>query len=254
MLMNKPIATIKALTVELVVAIVISSCAATLHKSERLKEISIIVNYPVVIVNDGVHEGLNFFNLKDTVWIFFYNNDVLYRLSATTDLESNKKISGTETWFIYHKKATHGLLFNSITDTSNSLRLPVDSLLNTRAYANANFDVPADSLYGKVGNGNDTSVEKYFARTLHNGNYPDSLYYYFTNSFENIDYSFSRKLDSTKNMKLYKVRLLYNEGFSSSYKIMLPKREFLFEMREEAITNPKEIINFFEMVKNQIKE
>ncbi|HEX3164626.1 MAG TPA: hypothetical protein VHQ93_00130 [Chitinophagaceae bacterium] len=252
--MNKPIATIKAFAVELVVAIIMSGCAATIHKSERLKEISIIVNYPVVIVNDGVHDGINFFNRKDTVWIFYCNNNVLYRLSGATDLETDKKILGTETWFIYVKKATHGFLFNSITDTSKGLRLPIDSFLNKRAYANANFDVPADSLYGKVENGNDTIVEKYFARTVHNGNYPDSLYYYFTNTFENVDYSFSRRLDSAKNMKLYKVRVLYNEGFSSSYKIMLPKREFLFEMREEAIANSKQIINFFEMVKNQINE
>jgi len=254
MLMNKPIATIKAFAVELVVAIIMSGCAATIHKSERLKEISIIVNYPVVIVNDGVHDGINFFNRKDTVWIFYCNNNVLYRLSGATDLETDKKILGTETWFIYLKKATHGFLFNSITDTSKGLRLPIDSFLNERAYANANFDVPADSLYGKVENGNDTIVEKYFARTVHNGNYPDSLYYYFTNTFENVDYSFSRRLDSAKNMKLYKVRVLYNEGFSSSYKIMLPKREFLFEMREEAIANSKQIINFFEMVKNQINK
>src|SRR5215203_3698405 len=252
MLMNKPIATIKAFAVELVVAIIMSGCAATIHKSERLKEISIIVNYPVVIVNDGVHDGINFFNRKDTVWIFYCNNNVLYRLSGATDLETDKKILGTETWFIYLKKATHGFLFNSITDTSKGLRLPIDSFLNERAYANANFDVPADSLYGKVENGNDTIVEKYFARTVHNGNYPDSLYYYFTNTFENVDYSFSRRLDSAKNMKLYKVRVLYNEGFSSSYKIMLPKREFLFEMMEEAIANSKQIINFFQLVKNQI--
>jgi len=252
MSINKLIATIKTLGV-LIVAIIIFSSCAIIHKSEGLKRINMIVNYPVVIMNDGVHSTVNFFNLKDTIWILYYNNTVLYRLSGTRNMETDKKILGTETWFIFSKKATHGFLFYSLTDSSKGLKLPVDSFLNNRAYANANFDVPADSLYRKIENGDDT-VEKYFTQARHNDNYPDSMYYYFTNTLKNIDYSFSRKLDSAKSMKLYKVRLLYNESFSPSYKITLPKREFLFEIKEEAIDNSKEIINFFDRFESQIKE
>jgi len=242
----------KALGAALIVAILIFSGCRSIYKSEGLKGIKVIVNYPVVIMNDGLHGAVNFFNLKDTVWIFYYNNTVLYRLSGTRNVETDRKILGTETWFVYRKKATHGFLFNSMTDSSKGLKLPVDSFLNNRAYASANFDIPSDSLYERSENKLDNFVEEYFVKIVHSDNYPDSIYYYFTKNL-NIDYSFSRKMDSAKKMKLYKIRLLYNEGFSPSYKIMLPKREFLFEIREEAITNSKEIEIFFERVKSQIK-
>ena len=253
MLINKSIATIKAQGAALIVAIIIFSSCGSTRKYHGLKRINLIVNYPVVIMNDGVHDAVNFFNLKDTVWIFYYDSKVLYRLSETRNLETDKKILGTETWFIYREKAKHGFLFNSISDSSSGLKLLVDSFLINRAYASTNFDFPSDSFFVKAQNKEEKFVEKYYIKE-HTENYPDSIYYYFTNELKNIDYTFSRRLDSFKNMKLYKVRLLYNETFSPSYKAMIPKREFLFEIREDIIVNSKEIINFFARVKSQIKE
>jgi hypothetical protein len=253
MLINKPIATIKTQGAALVVAIIIFSSCGSTRKYNGLKRINLIVNYPIVIMNDGVHNAVNFFNLKDTVWIFYYDSKVLYRLSETRNLETDKKMLDTETWFIYREKAKYGFLFNSISDSSMGLKLLVDSFLNNRAYASANFDFPSDSLFAKDQNKEEKFVEKYHTK-VHTETYPDSIYYYFTNDLKNIDYTFSRKLDSLKNMKLYKVRLLYNETLSLSYKAIIPKREFLFEIRDEAIGDSKGIINFFERAKSQIKD
>jgi|KBSSwiStaDraftv2_1062776.scaffolds.fasta_scaffold758702_1 hypothetical protein len=253
MLIKKPIVTIIAQGAALIVAIIIFSSCGSIRKYNGLKRINLIVNYPIVIMNDGVNDAVNFFNLKDTVWIFYYDSKVLYRLSETRNLETDKKILGTETWFIYREKAKHGFLFNSISDSSRGLKLLVDSFLNNRAYASANFNIPSDSLFAKDQNKEEKFVEKYHIK-VHTDNYPDSIYYYFTNELKNIDYSFSQKLDTLKNMKLYKVRLLYNETFSLSYQAIIPKREFLFEIREEAIADSKEIINFFERIKGQIIE
>ena len=38
------------------------------------------------------------------------------------------------------------------------------------------------------------------------------------------------------------------EKYSPTYKLTLPKREFLFEIKEVAVDNPKEILNLFPMV------
>jgi hypothetical protein len=252
MLINKPIAIIKAQGAALIMAIIIFSSCGSIRKYNGLKRINLIINYPIVIMNDGVHDAVNFFNLKDTVWIFYYDSKVLYRLSETRNLETDKKMLGTEKWFIYREKAEYGFLFNSISDSSRGLKLLVDSFLNNRAYASANFDIPSDSLFAKAQNKGEKFVEKYYSKE-HTENYPDSIYYYFTNELKNIGYTFSRKLDSLKNMKLYKVRLLYNETFSLSYKAVIPKREFLFEIREEVIVNSREIIDFFERVKQLYK-
>ncbi len=68
MLINKPIATIKAQGAALIVAIIIFCSCGSIRKYNGLKRINIIVNYPVIIMNDGVHNTVSFFNLKDTIW------------------------------------------------------------------------------------------------------------------------------------------------------------------------------------------
>jgi hypothetical protein len=249
MVLNKSITAIKSLPFILLAVIIILCRCESIRKSEGVKKIIMVTNYPIIIMNDGIHDSINFFNLRDTIWIFYYGNYVLYRLSGTRNLETDKKIPGTETWFIFPKKNTHGFLFNSIDNNNAGVKLKVDSFLINRAYASANFDIPSDSLFAKAQNNEEKFVEKYYTKE-HAENYPDSIYYYFTNELKNIDYTFSPKLDSLKNMKLYKVRLLYNETFSLSYKAIIPKREFLFEIREDVIANPKEVINLFEKFKN----
>ena len=70
---------------------------------------------------------------------------------------------------------------------------------------------------------------------------------------KNVEYSFSKKLDSLKHMKLFRIRFLIKEKYSPTYKLTLPKREFLFEIKEVAVDNPKEILDLFEKFKYRYK-
>ena len=56
-----------------------------------------------------------------------------------------------------------------------------------------------------------------------------------------IEYSFSKKPDSISRKKLLKVRFLFNSNFSSSNKIVLPKREISFEIRDVNPTDTTEV-------------
>ena len=58
----------------------------------------------------------------------------------------------------------------------------------------------------------------------------DSINYSFTTKLADIDYSFSKKLDSTMKSKLYKASLIFNERFSAQHNRIIPKREFVFEI------------------------
>jgi hypothetical protein len=219
----------------------------SIQKTGGMK-ISLVVNYPVVIINDGIHDGVNFFNLRDTVYIFYYNNYMVYHLSGNRDLKTDEKIPGSDSWFLLHKHSISGYLFNSISDSSKGLRLPADSFLTKRAYANASFNITEkDSLVESFEN-KDTLIEKYFINKSNDELHPDSLYFYFCKKYKDIDYTFSPKLDSVKNMKLYKVRLLYNAKFSTTYKTALPKREYLFEIRNEGKNNAKQLDDFISRV------
>jgi hypothetical protein len=55
-------------------------------------------------------------------------------------------------------------------------------------------------------------------------------------------------------MKLYKVRLIYTSKFSSSYKMILPVREFRFEWRKVPVENTTEVLQFIERFKMRHKE
>jgi hypothetical protein len=233
--------------VALAAILMVSNSCRSIQKTGGMK-ISLVVNYPIVIINDGIHNGVNFFNLKDTVSIFYYNSYMVYHLAGSRDLLTDEKIAGSDSWFVLRKPLTYGYLFNSISDSSKGLKLPVDSFLNKRAYANASFNSnEKDSLVESFGN-RDTLVEEYFVNKSNDELHPDSLYFYFSKKYKNIDYTFSPKLDSLKNMKLYKVRLLYNAKFSTAYKTMLPRREYLFEIRNEGKNNIKQLDDFISRV------
>ena len=81
----------------------------------------------------------------------------------------------------------------------------------------------------------------------------DTIYYYYSKKMNNIEYSFSKKLDSISRKKLFKVRLLYNSKFSSSNKSVLPKREISFEIREVTPPDPKDVFSIFRKYQNIIK-
>ncbi|MDP4263335.1 MAG: hypothetical protein Q8941_12485 [Bacteroidota bacterium] len=243
------IATKAVSKVVLVAILILLNGCHSLQRTETMgKKISLVVNYPVIMINDGVHSDVHFFNLRDTVFIFYYGRYILYRLPGTRKFETDEKIAGSEPWFIYRKQSAQGYLFTSISDSTRGMKLPADSFLHNRAFAGASFDIStSDSLVERSGNKN-TLVEKYFCNKSNNENYPDSFYFYFSDNFKNIDYTFSRKLDSLRKMKLYKVRILYNEKTSSAYQKVLPKREFLFEIRNEGKNISKELIDFISRV------
>jgi hypothetical protein len=237
-----PITISATLIVSLIICI---GCRSSHINHSNLKGINLIVNYPIVIANEQVKIS----NLRDTISIIYFNDYVLYQLPGTREFETDKKIPGTETYFICRKKASNGFLFNSINDNNKGMNFPVDSFLKNRAFAGVNFDINSnDTLIEVSKEGEFSFLEKYISKT-NTETYPDSIYYYFINKFKNIDYSLSPKLDSIKGKKLYKVRLIYNNKFSSSEKVMLPKREILFEIQEKTILNSKEIIDFIERFK-----
>jgi hypothetical protein len=210
-------------------------------KADDLKAIDLIVSYPVTLANNG---EISFFNLKDTISIIFHDDLILYKLLARRKEESEKKISGSESYFIYKKNSGDGYLFNNLSDGSKGTKMSVDSFLNQRAFANATFDTSSLKLVEKK-DSNKIVIEKYIPLTSDENTF-DSIYYYYSPHFKNIHYSFSRNLDSIKGMKLYEVRILYEGKFSNKYNLPLPKREFLFKIEELQVSNFQEILHFFD--------
>ena len=218
--------------------------SSTCSQQKDLKCVSLCISAPVNIYkeNDEIRIAL----LKDTILVFYYSDYLVYRLLPTAKWETGEKIKGTEPYFIYNNPDSCGILFNSLTDSSYSIICRIDSFLFNRAFKGEDLDIPVDSLWPimevkkEIG---EILIEKYGSTKQGDEMSVESIYYYYSKKMNKVQYSFSKKLDSIRGMKLFKCRMIFNSKFSKSYNNVLPKREISFEIREEVPPDEKEILS-----------
>lgn len=236
-----------------IILIISISCKFLKHKDIKPTCIELIVNYPILKPETG-----QLTNLTDTIPIFYLDNFTLYKLPFTKSIENENGILSVEkayAYFIHKTKSTCGIWFNSLRDSNNGVLLPVDSVLKKRAYL-TDFGILVDSMNKKYSLfENMIYLEKYVFRKKATEMSFDSVYLYYNKHLNEIQYSFSPKLDSVRKLKLFKIRLLYNEANSPLYSFLLPKREFLFEIREPERANQNDVEVFkylIDISKNRI--
>lgn len=215
--------------------------------NNRLTSIELSFSYPVSFYKEK--DEIKIYNITDTLLIFYYSDYILYRLSGTKKFETGEKIAGSEPYFIFNKKSKSGFLFSSLNDSSMGTKFPIDSFLANRGARGKDFDFPVDSAWSLVEvvrNNQSIIIDKYGFIKQGDETTIDSIYYYYAKNMNDIQYSLSKKLDSIKAMKLFKIRMLYNEKFSPSSSSTLPRREIVFEIRRIVVANAKEIIGFIE--------
>lgn len=234
------------------VAILQINCTYERIIKKEIPTLKLTVNLPVLILKDNT---ISFLNISDSVFLTYYENWVLYKLPPSRNLKDNEQISGTETYFVFEKSESHGVWFQSLDSIRNGRKLLIDSFLNIRAFRNISFSLDSnDSLTQTIkfqkSNG---FLEKYVANNKTDELNPDSAYLYFSDRLKNYEYSFSPPLDSLKEMKLFKVRLLFNETFSKEYEKLLPKRELSFEIGKVVTKEENRLLRFFKEL-NQIRK
>lgn len=216
----------------------------TCSEKKDLKCVSLWFSAPVNIYkkNDETKIAL----LKDTISIFYYSDYMVYRLLPTAKWETGENIKGTEPYFIYKKGDSCGILFNSLTDSSYGIVCRMDSFLFNRALRGKDLEIPVDTLWSITEVKKENAgilIEKYGPKREGDEASVDSIYYYYSKRMNKVQYSFSKKLDSIRGMKLFKFRLIFNSKFSKSHNYVLPKREISFEIREEVPPDDKEILS-----------
>ena len=242
---------IKVAVTATLIIILLFSGSYTCSKKDNLKSIGLCYNYPLSTYKEN--NKIKIYDIKDTILIFYYSDYVVYRLSATRQFETGEKLKGTEPYFIYNKKNDFGFLFNSLNDSSQGIKYPLDSFLANRGLKGKDFDIPVDSLWSLtevVKIKKNSLLEKYTSLKQGDETTIDSIYYYYSKDMNKIEYSFSKKLDSIRAMKLYKIRLLYNQRISVSNEVLLPKRELSFEIITENVYDPRKIIEFIKKFEN----
>jgi hypothetical protein len=216
----------------------------------------IIVNYPVVISDSPTLVGpVRLYNMHDTLTVYSYNGYKIYKLAPTVMHETGLPIPNTEPFFVFKRGDKYGMYFPSPTEAGGPEKVLADSLLKKRAFTGVVVTLNSNArLIDSIIDERGYLVERYALPQTPDPLAIDSAYLYFSKSYNNIEHSWSKTLDSLRKMKLYKVRLLFNEKKHDTADVMMPKREYLFELQHTDIINTNElntVIEKYEKLFNQ---
>ncbi|WP_316769579.1 hypothetical protein [Pedobacter frigiditerrae] len=237
-------------------------CSCISIKQEQEDISCIELSYSIPIYKAGTTELIQ---LNDTLLIYYKQKNILIRefyKSTTynnkairngefvisndeqTILNTNKKIRN----YLFTKNSYKGLRYDSIS-SNNFIVFDIDSLLKKKTFKGSKlYDSTNDILVErKKDNKTGAVFEKYIPRVKFDASYNDTTYFVFAPKFKSINYSLSQEADSLRKMKLVAVKLSYNAKPRTANNLKeVPKRDFLFKIRELKIANPKEILSLFE--------
>jgi hypothetical protein len=199
-------------------------------------------------LKENVQEN-NIKTISDSFSIFYNNNFILYRFPYTFIEQHNDKLVNIEirfTYFIFKFGSAHGYSYDP--GKNDSIKtLNVDSILYKQGLGKT--DILLDSGYqiteviSKLDNF--ILTEKYSSISKPTRYFPDTVVYSYTDQFRDLPFSFSKKLEERKKLKILKIRGVYNSRFNDEYKTVLPKREFYFEIKPQYVIKDKFVFYVF---------
>ncbi|MEO6732314.1 MAG: hypothetical protein ABIN01_13940 [Ferruginibacter sp.] len=209
--------------------------------SSDLLEVKLVLSYP------SVTQENKFFIARDSQYMIYYQDFTLYRFPYKKTFTSNtanpngkveSKITNMENrfqCFLYKKGGKFGYAFDSLNIT-DAKRYKIDSFLMDRLSIDENMiSNSSDSLISK---NPDKSEETYLRKKKINQWDADTIKLVYSHQFKNIDFSFSKIIDSVKGKKLIKVTLISKSNSKSEDYYFRQNREVIMELTSIPIVNP----------------
>lgn len=241
--------------------IVCPSCLApNTHRSageagKEIRGIKITSQFPYLDTN-----GKLVAYLPNQTNLFYTGDQVLYQTFYYAR-ESNTSRTANPRFVHYNYVYTKGNIFGILTDSARSVfqkKIRVDSMLAREWSASVNFKflfsenktVFGGSQILKSG----ARQDLYYLTGKQDSSMKGELRLEFSpGSLRNIDYSFSKELDTVKGMKLSKVEMINYARFNKEAKVNLDRVEIPYMMEEITGPVPVEVRNMFELDK-KLKE
>ena len=220
-----------------------------LSKNLFIKRVDVAFSLPYVeMSNDRVMVKNR--SVSDSFSIFYNSNFILYKLPYTYSEQHNDSIILSErrfTYFIYKYGNSVGFNFNP-TKVDSSTKLNVDSFLAIRAFANIDlYSRNSYNLYAAIQIKDSFNLtEKYISTNL-DRSFPDTLIYYYSDQIRDLHFSFTKKLEEIKKLKIIKIRGIFKSRFDEEYKTILPYRELYFELKPQPLMQDSVVHSIFNL-------
>jgi hypothetical protein len=199
---------------------------------------------PIIKDNEGHIE-----NDTSSYKVFYHNKFILYESSYEFDSSFNGELIFSEKrtcYFAYHTDSLFGYTYDDLRKDGNNKRVPVDSMKRNISLESSRMDTLAGMVPDSIWftSGNTIRSEIYKANKEADSLQNCIIYLTFNKSMNGVAESFSRKLDSLKQMKLVHIRFCFGEMYSQLYKMKLPVREIFLKMEELPISGKEQAFRF----------
>lgn len=191
---------------------------------------------------------------RDSISIYYTNKVALYRIQTTQtnnvvliDKNGNQKEGSSKSttvfdYFIHKIGDSVGYYYKNNNPNEGLMYSVVNFLGEYCSYNPLMFQTDRFSLISSEKGADYELTEKYAVKYKSDESICDSLEYFYSSKYNGIPYSFSSKIDSLHGLKLSKAKFIYTESFSNQYKIIMPKREFIFELKKVSEKIDQEIV------------
>lgn len=207
------------------------SCATLEEqKYKNISTIKLLSKIPIIKLTGELEY------IADSIFITSINDTEIYHLPYLYAVDIDNQIKSKSTmysYFFYKIGKTKGVFYESLEDNIGD-SLSVDSLQTDRAFMGIKFyNNITDTLVETINSKSKyLLIEKYIPNKKIDDSYADTVIYYYGRKDDSINYIFCKELEKEKNMKIYKIDLVYNQSYNIQYQKILPKRKFIFELEK----------------------
>ena len=203
-----------------------------------IKSIELCMNFQNLGINGEI------INSKSIISIYVANGYIVYKAPHYYVLEKAKRGKKGEyiydktlidtikyEYYIYNQNKQIGYRFDSI-NVLHPVKISIDSFQRVKTLKGSSFYSKEDNLLSSEKNiGKTQLIEKRVPKQW-DEDYADSSYFYYSNKFKDAPYVFSKTLDSTTHLKLYKISYIYCKRPKGKQPFEIPRREYTFELKE----------------------
>jgi hypothetical protein len=245
---NKQSAMIK--TILFITGVLFMSLGCRRSDNNQIHGVQVAGSIPAVLPDTS-------YTMSNSYDIFYYDDLIMYRFKYGFDSIVNGKVLLHESrpnFFVFHKDSAFGYSYYPYPDSKPVAgRNAVDTLFNRNAYSPFKFDslfhYKPDSSYFDA----QRDLVKVYNYALSDTAEKFTYYLYFSKKFKGLaDGFFSRSMADKDGMKLFRIRIAAHGHYYPEYKMALPPRELLYEMKEIPVTDTAGLMIYFTKYKKDV--